>query len=103
MIYSFREWLNKVLPYPTLSKEVGTVHIINDIIDTHVPDVIFGCTPNKDPMFVNLQPYLCFIDNNNELSFNDSASDISTFKSNIPKLSIEDQDILDKRCEKKQK
>jgi hypothetical protein len=102
MIFTFDEWItDEVMAYPTLGTQVGNIPLINDIIKTKVPDVVFGCKPNTDPRYVNLQPYLCYFDEDGLLIFNDDTIVIGMFKESIPTLPLEDQVIIEKRYEKK--
>ena len=101
MIYNYDVWLEVVMPYPTLSRSTGNVVLINDIIKTTVPDIICGCFQGKDPLYINLREYLCYIDEKDKLVFDDDSIMIGIFRNSIPQLDKKTRTIINERYYKK--
>lgn len=101
MIYTFDAWQCVILPYPTLSRQLETLPLINDIIKTKVPDIVLGCVQSCDPARVNLVEYLCFYDKNEVMYFDDDNTLIDLFRYSIPDLDDYSQKIINDRLEKR--
>ena len=102
MIYTFDLWLDVVMPYPTLSRSMGNAVLINDIIKTDIPDIIFGCFPvENNPHYINLREYLCYLDDNGKLVFDDDSTVIGIFRNSIPQLDQKARTIINERYYKK--
>lgn len=101
MIYTFGAWQCVILPYPTLSKQLETLPLINDIIKTKVPDIVLGCVQSCDPYRVHLVEYLCFYDNNEVMYFDDDNTLIDLFRYSITDLDAYSQKIISDRLEKR--
>ncbi len=101
MTYTLESWLYVVLPYPTLSREMGNQVLINDIIKTKVPDIVYGCFQSEDPLYINLKEYLCYVNDDNIMLFDDDKTVIDLFRYSIPELDINSQKVIGNRYDKK--
>ena len=99
MTYTVDSWLYVVSPYPTLSKDLGNLFLINDIINTKVPDVVFGCFHAKDPLEFYLKEYLCYFDKDENLIFDDDSTVITLFRHSV--LDPVSQKVIGNRYENK--
>ena len=99
MIYTLDSWLYVVSPYPTLSKDLGNLFLINDIIKNKVPDVLFGCFQAKDPLEFYLKEYLCYFDKDENLLFDDDPTVINLFRYST--LDVKSQEVIGNRYENK--
>ncbi len=101
MIYTLDAWLYVVLQYPTLGREMGNAVLINDIIKTRVPDIVCGCFEGEDPLYLNLQEYLCYFNDNDEMMFDDDPTLIHLFRFSISDLDAHAQQVIGNRYDKK--
>lgn len=101
MTYTFDAWQYVILPYPTLSRQLGILPLINDIIKTKVPDIVLGCVQLYDPLRVNIVEYLCYFDDNEVMYFDDNSTLIDLFRFSISDLDNYSQKIISDRRAKK--
>ena len=101
MIYTLDAWLYVVLPYPTLTRDMGNLFLINDIIKTKVPDVVYGCFQSEDPLRINLKEYLCYFNKDDVMLFDDDPTVISLFRHSIPEIDAKSQKVFGDRYENK--
>lgn len=102
MNYTLDTWLTTaVLPYPTLSINMGNVILINDIIKTGVPDVVFGCTDTKTPHHIHLLPFLCYLDKDSKIRFDNDKILIELFRIGISDLDAESKGVIANRYQNK--
>lgn len=90
MIYTLEEWLDVILPYPTLSKSSAQPEILNDIIKTKIPDVIHGLIVTG--VIVESRPFYCYIDDNDKLKLDSNPDIIQAFISSVSVMT--DVDIM---------
>ena len=101
MIYTVDAWQCVIVPYPTLSRQLNTLALINDMINTKVPDIVVGCVPSTKKARVNLVEYLCYYNNNEVMYFDDDSTLIDLFRYSIPDLDDYSQKIISDRLEKR--
>ena len=100
MEYTLDEWLNLILPYPTLSNQFKICNLINDIARTNIPDIIHGIVSSGE-ITMSIQ-YLCYVNDDNKLMFNSSAEVIKVFINSIKIMTRQDLIIVDNRNELRQ-
>ena len=102
MIYSYNQWLEIILPYPSLSRSTAATAIINDVLITRVPGIIQSFLPyessQRKVIFVE---FLVYIASDNVLYLDDDMLNVNIFRSNIKNLDAESHEIIIKRLQRK--
>jgi len=95
VIYTLDEWLDVILPYPTLSKISAQPELVNDVIKTKVPDIIHGLVVTGTK--VESRPFYCYLDDDDNLKLDTNPDIIQAFISSVKNMSDVDIVIINNR------
>ena len=102
MEYTYDQWIQLVLPYPTLSREFGNNIILNSIMTTKVPGLVIGCIPSiQDDNIVHLDEFLVYYNEQETLLFNNDIALISTFRNSYNEMDEESKKVIMERLQAK--